>query len=134
MMRFLFLGCIAMFLFATNTLAVSAISADSLPTKLFLEADTIVIHKTENEDTIALTKKQLFKKRMIVSAMAFPFPLGFVGAHRVMLGTKPYVPIVYVATLGGCFGLLPTIDFLVLAFSKNIAQYENNPNIFMWVK
>jgi TM2 domain-containing membrane protein YozV len=74
------------------------------------------------------------KKKKFVSAMfAFPFPFGFMGAHRVMLGTKPWVPVVYVATFGGCFGLLPLIDFCVLTFSKDITPYENNPNIFMWV-
>ena len=54
------------------------------------------------------------RKRKFVSAFfAFPFPFGFMGAHRVMLGTKPWVPIVYVASFGGCFGILPLIDFRV---------------------
>ena len=74
------------------------------------------------------------KKKRIAALCAFPFPFGFVAAHRVMLGTKPWVPVVYVATFGGCFGLLPLIDFCVILFSKDITQYENNPNIFMWLK
>lgn len=74
------------------------------------------------------------KKKRITAICAFPFPFGFVGAHRVMLGTKPWVPVVYVATFGGCFGLLPLIDFCVILWSKNTEQYENNPNIFMWMK
>lgn len=74
------------------------------------------------------------KKRRISALFAFPFPFGFVGAHRVMLGTKPWIPVVYVATFGGCFGVLPLIDFCVIAFSKDIEQYENNPQLFMWVK
>jgi TM2 domain-containing membrane protein YozV len=74
------------------------------------------------------------KKRWVAAITAFPFPFGFVGAHRIMLGTKPWVPIVYIATFGGCFGLLPLIDFCVILFSKDIQQYENNPNIFMWIK
>jgi TM2 domain-containing membrane protein YozV len=81
-----------------------------------------------------MVSKHFLQKKIIVSVMAFPFPFGFVGAHRVMLGTKPYVPIVYVATLGGCFGLLPLIDFIVIATSKNLEQYENNSSIFMWIK
>lgn len=75
------------------------------------------------------------KKRKLISALlAFPFPFGFVGAHRVMLGTGPWVPVVYVATLGGCFGLLPLIDFCFITFSKDITPYENNTHIFMWIK
>lgn len=75
------------------------------------------------------------KKKKIISAMlAFPFPFGFMGAHRVMLGCKPWIPVVYMATFGGCFGLLPMIDFCVILFSKDIAQFENNPHVFMWLK
>jgi TM2 domain-containing membrane protein YozV len=74
------------------------------------------------------------KKRLRAAIMAFPFPFGFMGAHRVLLGTKPWVPIVYVATFGGCFGLIPLIDFCVIIFSKDFEQYENNPNVFMWLK
>ncbi|MFL5764403.1 MAG: hypothetical protein ACJ77K_10725 [Bacteroidia bacterium] len=73
------------------------------------------------------------RKKIVSAICAFPFPFGFMGAHRVMLGTKPWVPVVYVATFGGCFGLLPLIDFCVLTFSKDISKYENNPHIFMWV-
>ena len=74
------------------------------------------------------------KKKWVTAMFAFPFPFGFVAAHRVMLGSKPWIPIVYVATFGGCFGLLPLIDFCVILSSKDIEQYENNPNLFMWIK
>jgi TM2 domain-containing membrane protein YozV len=74
------------------------------------------------------------KKRLISAMLAFPFPFGFMGAHRVMLGCKPWVPIVYMATFGGCFGVLPMIDFCAILFTKDIKQYENNPHIFMWLK
>ena len=80
------------------------------------------------------SKGEKNKKKIISAFFAFPFPLGFMGAHRVMLGTKPWVPVVYVATFGGCFGVLPLIDFFVITFSKDIEKYENNPNIFMWLK
>lgn len=98
---------------------------------LFIQVDAAVadsLVKTRSTD------KEQNKKKFISALFAFPFPLGFMGAHRVMLGTKPWVPVVYVATFGGCFGVLPLIDFFVIAFSKDIEQYENNPNIFMWLK
>ena len=101
-------------------------------------SDTICL-QAKFSDTDSLSQKKSStkenKKKKIVSAIfAFPFPFGFMGAHRVMLGTSPWVPVVYVATFGGCFGLLPLIDFCVITFSKDIEQYENNPHIFMWVK
>jgi TM2 domain-containing membrane protein YozV len=74
------------------------------------------------------------KKKLISAMLAFPFPFGFMGAHRVMLGCKPWIPVVYMATFGGCFGLLPMIDFCVILFSKDIEQFENNPHVFMWLK
>ena len=99
--------------------------------------DTLLLQS--NSKDIALSTKDTLsdnqkKKKRITAFCAFPFPLGFVGAHRIMLGTKPWVPVVYVATFGGCFGLLPLIDFCVILLSKNPEEYENNPNIFMWMK
>jgi TM2 domain-containing membrane protein YozV len=81
-----------------------------------------------------IRKKERDNKKFVCALFAFPFPFGFMGAHRVMLGTKPWVPVAYVATLGGCFGLIPLIDFCVITFSKDVEQYENNPHFFMWVK
>ncbi len=93
-------------------------ATDSLP----------VLSKTES-----LTNEQR-KRKLLASCLSFPFPLGFLGTHRIMMGTKPWVPIAYVATFGGCFGLLPLVDFCVIMFSDNVEKYENNPNVFMWIK
>ncbi|OFY83431.1 MAG: hypothetical protein A3F72_20525 [Bacteroidetes bacterium RIFCSPLOWO2_12_FULL_35_15] len=137
-----FFFIIALLLIDTSLLASA--SETELPV-ILLNDSTVVFSdsiKIQNPLTLSdsafhkksASAKALRKKKIISSLCAFPFPLGFVGAHRVMLGTKPWVPIVYVATFGGCFGLLPLIDFCVIIFSKDIAQYENNPTIFMWVK
>jgi TM2 domain-containing membrane protein YozV len=82
---------------------------------------------------------QLFKlkkkknKKVIAAALAFPFPFGIVGLHRIYLGSAPYVPVVYIATLGGVFGLIPFIDFCALLTEKDLEKYKNNPKIFMWI-
>lgn len=81
-----------------------------------------------------VNKADLRKRKFVAAIMALPFPFGIVGAHRVMMGTAPWVPIVYIATFGGCFGLLPLIDFCAIVFSKDFEQYENNEQVFMWVK
>lgn len=119
----------------------SFLSKATPTTTLISSGDTLFVQFAANDvNNIALSeqlfiKKDTLKQKKWVSALfAFPFPFGFMGAHRVMLGTKPWVPVVYVATFGGCFGLLPLIDFFVITFSKDISQFENNPNIFMWVK
>jgi hypothetical protein len=59
---------------------------------------------------------------------------GPLGGHRLYLGTKPIVPIVYTLTLGGGVGVLPFIDLVVICFSKDISRFENNDKIFMWAK
>ena len=74
------------------------------------------------------------KQKAIAAIFAFPLPFGFVGSHRVILGTKPWVPIVYVLTFGGGFGLIPMIDFIAILLDKENTKYQNNPNIVMWIK
>src|SRR5688572_4938552 len=58
-----------------------------------------------------LKKRQKKNKRVMAAILAFPFPFGIVGLHRIYLGTAPHVPIVYIGTFGGVLGILPFIDF-----------------------
>jgi TM2 domain-containing membrane protein YozV len=78
-------------------------------------------------------KKQAQRKRAIAAALAFPIPGGILGLHRIYLGTKPYVPLIYVITLGGGFLILPLVDFCVLLLNKDISRFENCPQLFMWI-
>lgn len=59
---------------------------------------------------------------------------GMLGGHRLYLGTKPWIPALYLFTFGGGFLLLPIIDFFVLLFAKDIQPYLDNPNFFMWIR
>ena len=52
--------------------------------------------------------------------------------HRIYLGSKPYVPLAYIASLGGEIGIIPFIDFIVLLTTKDIKKYQDNPNLIMW--
>ena len=75
-------------------------------------------------------------KKGIALILAFPFPFGMLGLHRIYLGTKPYMPFAYIGTLGGCFGILPLIDFISIltADDEALKRFENNPKVFMWSK
>lgn len=79
-------------------------------------------------------KKQRLNKKITAATLAFPFPFGIVGLHRIYLGTKPYVPVAYIGTVGGVFGILPLIDFCKITFDKDLQQYQNNGKVFMWIK
>jgi TM2 domain-containing membrane protein YozV len=116
---------------AENTLVSIIITDTVLKTTDTIHTASLRI---ATDSTFSPTHNTELKKKIVAALFAFPFPFGFMGAHRVMLGTKPWVPIVYAATFGGCFGIIPLIDFCVIVFSKDIKQYENNPHVFMWVK
>ncbi len=77
--------------------------------------------------------RQKTNKRITAAILAFPFPFGIVGLHRIYLGTAPYVPIVYIASLGGIFGVLPFIDFCILILDKDEKRYIENKKVFMWI-
>jgi TM2 domain-containing membrane protein YozV len=84
------------------------------------------------KDTTHLKPK---KKKWIAAVLAFPFPFGVVGLHRVYLGTAPYIPLLYVATIGGGFGLLPLADFIaILNSNEEDLQNFNSEKAFFWIK
>ena len=97
------------------------------------ENSFLIVKDKPNPLLIKFFKKQSKRKKIIATALAFPIPGGILGAHRIYLGTKPYVPLVYVATLGGGLLILPFIDFCVLLLGKDISRFENNPHVFMWI-
>jgi TM2 domain-containing membrane protein YozV len=75
------------------------------------------------------------KHRFVAALLAFP--LGIFGLHRMYLGSSKAVPLVYIVTLGGAFGILPFIDFVMIILSKDKdfhATYTGNHHLFMWQK
>ena len=130
-------------LFVVFYFMISALFAKSkLVTIYYLDSASTIIYsekvslneKKPNPIFQLFKKKQRLNKRITAAVLAFPFPFGIVGLHRIYLGTKPYVPVVYIASLGGIFGILPFIDFCAITFGKNFDQYRDNGNVFMWVK
>lgn len=83
---------------------------------------------------------RLFKKRLdhtrrgMAAALAFPLPFGVLALHRIYLGTQPHVPVTYIGTVGGVFGILPFIDFCVLVLDSDIQRFSNNGKVFMWIE
>jgi len=97
-----------------------------------LSDDSLLIQdsvKTEKEKLILKLNR---RKKIISSILAFPFPFGIIGLHRIYLGSKPYVPLAYIASLGGELGIIPFIDFMVLISSKDVKKFQDNPNLIMW--
>lgn len=67
-----------------------------------------------------------------LTAILFALALGPLGVHRLYLGTEAHVPVIYTATLGGGFGLLPIADIVAILAAKDIERYKNNPRVIMW--
>lgn len=103
--------------------------------ELIREADLLFLIQERPSPLLNLfKKKQKNTKKLTAALLAFPFPFGIVGLHRIYLGTAPYVPVVYIASLGGVFGLLPLVDFCVLLANLNNDRYLNDTRVFMWVE
>ena len=115
---------------------------NKLATVYYLDSTSLVIYseqvsvndKKPNPIFQLFRKKQKLNKRITSAVLAFPFPFGMVGLHRIYLGTKPHVPVVYIASFGGACGILPLIDFLMITFGKDFDTYRDNGKVFMWVK
>lgn len=130
-----------MFVF-TNSLKAHFASEELL---LISNSDTLVADLNSDDQIVSFEIKRpspLFKrfhskldknKKITATLLAFPFPFGIVGLHRIYLGTAPYVPVVYIASLGGAFGVLPLVDFFVLLLNKKSDKFSNNNKVFMWV-
>lgn len=102
----------------------------------FISTSDCLIKNENNPNPILkkFNRKKRLNKKITAAVLAFPFPFGMVGLHRIYLGTKPHVPVVYIATFGGVLGILPLIDFFAITCDKNFDQYRDNGKIFMWIK
>ena len=89
-------------------------------------SDTSKIVINEKGDTIILKKRKF-------TAILLALLTGPVGGHRLYLGTKPIVPIVYAVTLGGGFLVIPIMDIITIIFTKDLSKYENNDQVIMWI-
>lgn len=94
----------------------------------------IELYNDSYQSVPVIVRKTRENKKVIAAILAFPFPFGILGLHRIYLGTKPYMPFAYIGTLGGCFGILPLIDFISIltADDEKFKRFENNPKVFMW--
>ncbi|MBW6482573.1 MAG: TM2 domain-containing protein [Vicingaceae bacterium] len=98
---------------------------------LLIENYTLSIAQENEKFFVDETQKEVKFKRGKVIALTIL--TGFLGGHRIYLGTHQRTPIIYSVTFGG-FGILPLIDLVHLIFIKDISIYENNTQIMMWRK
>lgn len=76
----------------------------------------------------------LLKENKRLVAALLTLSLGMLGVHRLYLGSKPWIPLVYLLTFGGGFFILPLIDLIAILTAPDIDKYLNNPRVFMWIE
>lgn len=75
-----------------------------------------------------IQKKMAGSDKQLVAILLTLF-LGGLGIHRVYLGSKPVIILLYLITLGGFLGIIPLIDFIRLLIGQ-VDHYEGNSNLF----
>jgi TM2 domain-containing membrane protein YozV len=105
----------------------AAIKCDVIHNKAILSAPAPIAQQ------VYIAADSLPRKHKLIAAL-LAFPLGVFGFHRMYLGTSSATPLLYIATLGGLFGVLPFIDFVLIVLCKDINVYAHNPHTFMWSK
>ncbi len=70
-----------------------------------------------------------------IVAFALCWFVGWLGVHRMYLGSTIGVYIGYIITGGGC-GIIVTIDWIMLLIGViqggDVSKYVDNPKFFMW--
>jgi TM2 domain-containing membrane protein YozV len=66
-----------------------------------------------------------------VVALLLDWFLGGIAIHRVYLGGKPGLILTYFITCGGIFGIVPLVDFFVMAFG-DFDSYIGNDKFIVW--
>lgn len=114
---------ILLFVLFSELTQASTIKKDSLTS-----LDTEIFQAADVQMEIQANGEVKFKRG---KAIIFTVLTGFLGGHRIYMGTHQRTPIIYSVTFGG-FGILPIIDLLHLIFKKDISVYENKSQIIMW--
>ena len=81
------------------------------------------------EDSFLVSGPEHRVNRALAAALAVT--LGPFGAHRLYLGTRPKVPLIYGLTFGG-FGVLVLIDLGHILFTQDLAAFQDSERVFMW--
>jgi TM2 domain-containing membrane protein YozV len=69
------------------------------------------------------------------AAFLLDFFLGWLGIHRLYMGTATLTWVGYILTCGGIFGIVPFVDLIVLiVHNDDISEYVDNTKFFMWAQ
>lgn len=126
--------CVSMNSFAGNyTLDQSKIDAMF---ETATDITAVAAYDLDNLQSLPLQSAQLDEKDPVI-AFALATVLGYLGIHRLYLGTNPINVVLYIITAGGC-GIVYAVDWIFLLMvliddEKSLAPYVDNPKFIMWM-
>lgn len=133
-MKKLVLSIIAVLAIAISANAANYKVNDSAIDNILENATEVVVLDVA---TPAAANLPAFEQKEVKPAIALilNFFLGGFGIHRHYMGTAPGMWALYTFTLGGIFGVVTLIDFVMLVIGtvdNDISKYINNRKFFMW--
>ena len=128
-----------MIIFTMGVFAASSdYYVDDMAVEETLESSTQVVFNPSSsqfgEDFLNMTSIEAGDPNPWV-AFALSWFLGGLGIHRVYLGGKGTLILIYIITCGGIFGIIPLVDWIVLligAINDDIGSFVNNDSFIMW--
>lgn len=118
--------------YAVNDAAIDALVECSIET-----ASVPVSFASADLEKVGNEAKKVWNKKNEGVAVALCFVLGGFGIHRHYLGTAKWMWAAYTFTLGGIFGIVPLVDFVVmiidLVTGEGMREFYGNEKFFAWI-
>lgn len=123
------------------TLVVAVSNAKASNSYFVNEAavEKVFANSIETPVSFSLTESSLFNQQAQLSekdpivAILLDIIVGGFGIHRVYLGGRPSLILIYFITCGGIFGIVPLVDLIVLVINyDDISAYIDNDKFIMW--
>ena len=136
-MKKLLFVLVAVFAFAATASAASYKLDDAAIDQVIENATEISTADMMAEmGTTTMAGAQMKSGNNAAVALVLNWFLGGLGIHRHYMGTRPFMWAIYLVTIGGIFGIVPTIDFIfeVVALIEDggIDRFCGNTSFFMW--
>jgi len=98
------------------------------------QATTLSVFDLADFNALQLPGQKVDEKDPVI-ALVLCSVLGYIGAHRLYLGTETMTFVLYLITAGGC-GIITLVDWvqllMVVLDKKPLDPYTDNPNFIMW--
>ena len=115
--------------FATQAATSSYFVDDSKIETVLESSETIVLNTADLQFNQSVLKTNGDNNKVV--ALLLDWFLGGIAIHRVYLGGKPGLILTYFITCGGIFGIVPLVDFFVMAFG-DFDAYIGNDKFIVW--